>query len=318
MDKVIYVVGPTAVGKTELALRLAKKFNGELVNADSVQVYKGLDIISGKDISSDSQFKVLSKLSTSEYTVGYFTDNLVPIYLLDVVSPDQAFSVAQFQILGEKVISYIQSIGKTPIIVGGTGLYVKALTDGISTKDVPHNEYLRKKLENLSIEELQKMLSEKKLNSMNESDNKNTRRLIRAIEIEKFGQEDISVRRPQPTSTSIQIGLMLDRQKLKDKISKRVDLRMKNGALEEAEKLFLKYDSLTPQVKNTSGYKQIFSFLKKEITLEEAIKQWKISEYQLSKKQMTWFKKDKRINWFDSEGDDFEAKIDLKIHEFIL
>lgn len=312
MDKVICVVGPTAVGKTALAFKLAKKFNGELVNADSVQVYKGLDIISGKDISNDLPFTFLKELSISDLTVGYFNVDSTPIYLLDVVSPISSFSVAQFQSLGEKVISHIISKGKTPIIVGGTGLYIKSLIDGIPTKDISFDQNLRYKLERLSVEELQKILSVKKLSSMNESDIKNKRRLMRAIEIEQSGPVPILPKPAQGISV-IQVGLSSNREQLKQRISKRVDERIKNGALNEAKKLFHIYEKLSPQVKNANGYKQLFAFLKDEITLDEAIERWKISEYQLSKNQMTWFKKDKRVEWFDVENENYKVELNIRL-----
>ncbi len=279
MDKIIYVVGPTGIGKTALAFRLAKKFNGELVNADSVQIYKGLDIVSGKDNPKNSS---------------------TPIHLLDVVSPTEAFSVSQFQKLGEDIINQILSKNKTPIVVGGTGLYIKSLIDGIPTKDIPYDSNLRLALQDLSIDRLQSKLSKKKLEQMNESDRKNKRRLIRAIEIEKSGFKKFITTIPFPTAQHLQIGLKTEREILKERIDKRVDERVKNGALEEAENLFKNYRNLTEQVKNTNGYKQLFMFLKNEISLNEATKRWKISEHRLAKNQMTWFEKDKRINWFDS------------------
>lgn len=276
MDRIIYIVGPTGVGKTALAFHLAKKLNGELVNADSVQVYKGLDIVSGKDNPDDAN-----------------------IQLLDVASPFEPFSVSHFQKLGERAIGNILSESKLPIVVGGTGLYIKSLVDGIPTKDIPYDSNLRSGLEHLSINDLQKKLSEKRLAQMNESDKKNKRRLIRAIEIEKSGFRTYAVTVPFPTVKHIQIGLHAERQIINERIDKRVDERVKNGALDEVKMLFNNYDKLSEQVKNTNGYKQLFQYLNNDLTLDEAINEWKTSEHQLAKNQMTWFMKDKRIKWFD-------------------
>lgn len=295
MDTVIYIVGPTGVGKTALAANLAKKFNGELINADSVQVYEGLDIISGKDHPKD-----------------------VSLNLLDVVTPSEPFSVSHFQKLGEETISKILLENKLPIVVGGTGLYIKSLIDGIPTKDVRSDDSLRSKLESLSVEDLQKMLTPKKLEKMNDSDRKNKRRLIRAVEIEKAGFQDYSITIPFPRINHLQIGLFTERQIINKRIDKRVEERLRKGALEEALRLFSEYESLTEQVKNTNGYKQLFEYLRGNIALDEAANKWKISEHQLAKNQMTWFKKDSRINWFNINDKDFEAGIEELVKRSIL
>lgn len=297
MQTIIYIVGPTAIGKTALAFRIAKKLNSELVNADSVQVYGGLDIISGKDKPQNST---------------------IPIHLLDAVSPTESFSVSQFQKLGEDVIDQILLKNKIPVVVGGTGLYVKSLIDGIPTKDIPYDKNLRLELENLSVDELQKKLSKKRLLQMNESDSKNKRRLIRAIEIEKSAFQKFITTIPFPTTQHLQIGLRAGREIIKERISKRVDVRVKNGALDEARGLFKDYKNLTVQVKNTNGYKQLFQYLNKELTFDEAVEKWKISEHQLAKNQMTWFGKDKRIKWFDITKRGFEADINKEIERFLI
>lgn len=288
MNKAVVVVGPTAVGKTALALKIAEKFNGALISADSVQVFKSLDIISGKD---------KNELLGTE------------VYLIDVVSPFESFSVSQFENLGKEFIKKIVLSGKLPIIVGGTGLYIKSLIDGIRTSNIAPDLKLREELENFSLDRLQKILkelSEKTFNEMNESDIKNRRRLIRKIELVK--NERTEEEGEKNNFEFLQIGLELPREEIRKKIDLRVGSRVKMGAEEEALGLFKNYKNLTQQVKDANGYKQLFEHFLGRTTIEEALEKWKTSEYRHAKNQMTWFKKDKRIKWFEADKKDlFEA-----------
>lgn len=296
MKKAVVIVGPTAVGKTSLAVYFVEKYEGALISADSVQVFKSLDIISGKD---------KKELTGLEY------------HMIDIVSPNESFSVSQFEKLASKTLD---TITKTPIIVGGTGLYVKAIMDGLDTVGVKPDKKLRRELEGYSLEEIQKKLKSldnKIWEEMNESDSKNKRRLIRKIEILMNGKWQ-KVKGKKREMEFLQIGLELSREELKKRIDERVEERLKMGALKEAKSLFQSYDKLTPQVKDANGYKQLFECLTGKNTLSEAIEKWKLSEYKHAKNQMTWFKKDKRIEWFDvSKKGAFEA-IDAKIKEFLI
>lgn len=300
MNKAVVIVGPTAVGKTALAVKIAKEFKGALVSADSVQVFKSLDIISGKDKDE-------------------FLD--VEIYLIDVVSPFEPFSVSQFEKLGKGFIKEITLSGKLPIIVGGTGLYVKSLIDGISTSSVAPDLKLRNNLENLSLAELQKMLkklSAEAFNGMNESDIKNKRRLIRKIEILSTRIKNHELRiKNNDGFEFLQIGLELPREELRKRIDLRVDKRIKEGALKEAKDLFKNYEKLTQQVKDANGYKQLFEYFLGKTTIEQAMEKWKISEYRHAKNQMTWFKKDKRILWFDADKKNLFEAVSSKIDTFM-
>lgn len=300
MNKAVVIVGPTAVGKTALAVKIAKEFKGALVSADSVQVFKSLDIISGKDKDE-------------------FLD--VEIYLIDVVSPFEPFSVSQFEKLGKGFIKEITLSGKLPIIVGGTGLYVKSLIDGISTSSVAPDLKLRNNLENLSLAELQKMLkklSAETFNGMNESDIKNKRRLIRKIEILSTRIKNHELRiKNNDGFEFLQIGLELPREELRKRIDLRVDKRIKEGALKEAKDLFKNYEKLTQQVKDANGYKQLFEYFLGKTTIEQAMEKWKISEYRHAKNQMTWFKKDKRILWFDADKKNLFEAVSSKIDTFM-
>ncbi len=319
MQKIVYIVGPTASGKTDLALEIAKKYSGELVSADSVQVYKGLDIISGKDIPEGYSFVPLPQFSKEEIYAGYFSNSsLPPIYLLDLVEPRFSFTVTHYQDLASKIVDFIAQKDKLPIVVGGTGLYVNSLIHRLDVVPEPNYE-LRKKLTGLTVTELQEALNNldnKKLNSMNQSDRSNPRRLIRAIEVIS-NSHHIQPTTYNPSTESLAIGLMCDREILKSRIDLRVAKRFEQGAIEEVKKLFEDYDNLSPQVKDANGYKQLFSYLRNEVDLEEAIYRWKISEYRHAKNQMTWFKKYGNVVWFDIQDKDYKVDIEKEIDEFL-
>ena len=286
MKKIVCIVGPTAVGKTAIAFELANLLKGTLVSADSVQVFKGLDIISGKDLPEGYT-----------YNAGYYSYNGSPsICLLDVVEPTVSFNATQYQKLASGYIDQIISQKKIPIIVGGTGLYIKSLTEGLDVEVAPDLR-LRESLEKLSLEELQKLLPKEKIESLNASDIKNKRRLIRAVEI-LSGKKEVSPKQKNEFDSLI-VGLKCDRETLKKRIDIRVDERLKNGGLEEVAKLFQRYDSLAQQVKDANGYKQLFQYFLGDSTFDEAIYRWQISEYRHAKNQMTWFEKYGNVEWYN-------------------
>lgn len=292
------IVGPTAVGKTSLAVKIAKEFDGALLSADSVQVFKTLDIISGKDKEEISD---------------------ISAFLLDVVSPFESFSVSQFENLAKESIVSIISSNKLPVIVGGTGLYVKSIVDGIDTALVKPDQKLRDLLDKLSVQDLQKRLNalDKDLfGSLNDSDRMNKRRLIRKIEILK-NRKKVDVGAKKRNLEFLQIGLELSREDIKKNIDVRVDERIKNGGLDEVRNLFNDYDDLTPQVKDANGYKQLFEHFLGVTSLDEAILKWKLSEYKHAKNQMTWFKKDTRIKWFLADRRDLFESIKMDIDTFL-
>lgn len=307
-NKVVFIVGPTAVGKTDLALDIARTFNGELISSDSVQVFKGLDIISGKDLPP-------------EYThyAGYYHSHSGPsIHLLDVVNPTDSFSVEEFRKLARKSIQDIFERKRAPVVVGGSGLYVKALIDGLSIGVGP-DEKLREELGKLGAMQLQNMLQDinkNQLEQMNESDRANPRRLIRKIELNKAKNIN-NVTETNTVHDHYMVGLKCDRELLKKRIDKRVENRLEQGAIDEVRKLFTNYAELTQQVKDANGYKQLFSWLKGEVTFEEAIYRWKISEYRHAKNQMTWFRKYGNVEWCDIYDKNFREKIMQKVSRFL-
>ncbi|RJQ27713.1 tRNA (adenosine(37)-N6)-dimethylallyltransferase MiaA [Candidatus Parcubacteria bacterium] len=324
MNKVLFVVGPTASGKTSLALDLAPKINGVILNADSRQVYKGLDIISGKDIPDKAEFvKTENPTKNKKYNVGYYKFNSTPVYLLDLVTPTYEFNVYDYLDITIPTIDKVIGLDKIPIVVGGTGFYIKALLDGIATVNIPQDKKLRKRFEGLQIEELQKIIKKKdpeKFLKMNESDFQNKRRLIRAIEIaqyvKKVGKREGKIAKLENMSVLI-IGLTATREIINERIDERVEKRITQGALDEAKKLFDNYKNLSEQVKTGGGYRDLFEYLKGNIALEEAVEKWKVTEHHIAKKQIVWFQKDKRIKWFDITENKFEIKVKKIIDKWL-
>ncbi|MCJ7793250.1 MAG: tRNA (adenosine(37)-N6)-dimethylallyltransferase MiaA, partial [Candidatus Marinimicrobia bacterium] len=233
MGRLLIICGPTATGKTSLGIHLAKKFNGEIISADSRQVYKGMDIGTGKDIEN-------GKWIMDNGKSGHWEVEEIPVWMLDVVEPNQEFSVAQYVELAQKIIEDLWQRKKTPIIVGGTGFYIKGLIDGIETLGVEPNWELRKRLEKLSVRKLFDILARldsSKAASMNASDRKNPRRLIRAIEIaSKSRRLKTEDRKQKMTAEILWIGLKGEFKELYQRIDERVDKQVKIGAEEEVKK----------------------------------------------------------------------------------
>lgn len=276
MSKLLIICGPTATGKTALAVKLAKKFNGELISADSRQVYKGMDIGTGKDYESLEG---------------------IPIWMYDVVAPNEEFSVSHFAILARKAVADIVKRKKLAIVIGGTGLYIKALTDPFETVDVPPDKILREKLAHASVGEIQDMISPDILGVMNQSDMQNPRRLIRKIEIEKAGKSKIK----RVGYNTLSIGLTATMSFLYKRIDKRVNERVEKGARMEVERLRKQYSWDVPAM-SALGYRQWRE-------PEGAIERWKLDEHAYARRQMTWFKKQPGIVWFDITDSRLVSKV---------
>lgn len=282
MEKLLVIVGPTATGKTKLAIHLSKALDGEIVSADSRQAYRYMDIGTGKRENPKSEAR-------SPKILGY-----------DLVRPDENFSVKKYVDFAYKTISEIYQKGKLPILVGGTGLYVKAVVDGLARINVPRDKELRRKLESKNVEELYKILKEKDLNkalSLNDSDRYNPRRLVRALEVVYSNEVDTWSEDIIKFDDVLWIGLTTSSDELNKRIDKRVDERVKMGFEEEVE--FLKKSGYWEGVtKDTLGYREW-----------PDVERWKTAEHQYAKRQMTWFKKDSRLKWFDIGVSNYQKEV---------
>jgi tRNA dimethylallyltransferase len=312
-NKLLVICGPTATGKTSLALRLAKKFNAEVISADSRQVYKQMDIGTGKDLPPDSKFVIVGN------GLGYHEVNGVRIWGYDLVSPKKEFSVSSYLKFAVRVLSDIKKRNKLPIIVGGTGFYIKAIVDDIPTINVPKNPKLREKLAEKSVEFLYESLSQVdplRAASLNFSDKNNPRRLTRAIEISQYSIDHHSpINRliGETDFDTLFVGLTAPKNILDLAISKRVDLRIKNGFEGEVKNLLKSGVTWSDQSMMSLGYRQWREYMEGTVKKEVALSEWKKEERKYAKRQIVWFKKDKRINWFNFSETDYQKKVEKMI-----
>ncbi len=278
--KVLVIVGPTASGKTSLSIELAKKFDGEVISADSRQVYRGLDIGTGK--------------VTTEEMQG------IPHHLLDVAEPIDTYTVADFVRDGRNATDGILSRGKLPVVVGGTFLYVDALLGKISTPEVPPNEMLRAKLELLTKETLFKMLEDRDPERALRIDKSNKRRLIRALEIiDAIGV--VPKAQSEELYNTLTIGIDIEKETLQKNIHDRLISRIQKGMIEEVQSLHTKGLSYERLKELGIEYKYIAEYLEAKISKEEMLSQIEIKSRQYAKRQMTWLKRDKTIEWISSD-----------------
>lgn len=298
MKKLLVICGPTATGKTDLALYLAQKFNGEIVSADSRQVYKYMDIGTGKDLPSDSKYKFVNKKIG-----GYFENKKTKIWGYDLALPGEQFSVSGYSRIVKNIIRDIYLRKKLPILVGGTGLYIKSIVDGIDTSAVPTNEYIRSSLNKYSVDDLFTKLSEldpMRAASLNHSDKKNPRRLVRAIEIADFNIKKGSSKFKKPINfdSVLFIGLNDSIKNLSNSIENRIKTRLDKGFLDELNSLRNQGIDWNAQSMSALGYLHWKDYFEGRVTLNDVLARWLTDETHYAKRQMTWFKKDKRINWF--------------------
>lgn len=300
--KVVVIVGPTASGKTAVSIELAKKINGEIISADSMQIYKDMDIGSAKPTKEEMQG--------------------IPHYMIDVVEANEVFNVAKYKEMAEECIEKILAKNKVPIIVGGTGLYVSTLTKGVEFSDIENDLEYRDELTKISLEEngvdkLFDMLKGIDPEAAEIIDKNNVRRVIRALEIYKVtGKTKTQVDRESIKELKYDykvFGLNWDRQELYERIDKRVDIMLDMGLLDEVKKVNEK--GISPTALQGLGYKEIIEYFNNEITLEEAIEKIKQETRRYAKRQMTWFKKDKNIVWIDAKDRDYVVDYIYKIIE---
>lgn len=286
--KIIVICGPTASGKTALSIELAKKINGEIVSADSMQIYQDMDIGSAKPTKEEKQG--------------------IKHYMLDFVSPKERYSVAEYKKQAEQAIQEILQKGKTPIIVGGTGLYVNSLIYGIEYQDTKIDEAYRKQLEKIAEEEgLQtlyeqaKAIDKQAMETISPNDKK---RIIRVLEIYKETgttktQQEIESRKNGVKYDYTVFAIDMNRNVLYERINKRVDLMLEQGLIEEVQNIMKKYSEY-PTAMQALGYKEIKQYLEGTLTKEEAIERIKQETRRYAKRQLTWFRKNKETIWLDA------------------
>lgn len=277
-NTLIAIVGATASGKSDLGVRLAKRFDGEIVSADSRQVYKGLDIGSGK--------------ITRKEMMG------IPHHLLDVASPKRVFSVGIYQKLALKKIGQIQKRGKLPILVGGTPFYVYAVVDGYVFPEVKPNPTLRKALERLGIEQLFAKLKKLDLRRSETIEQKNKRRLIRALEIVMTtGKPVPELKKTTPPFDVLMIGIKRSPEELKKLIHARLVMRLKQGMIEEVDQLHKSGLSWNRLEELGLEYRFVAQYLQNKISYEEMVDSLEKAINDFARRQMVWFKRDPRIHW---------------------
>lgn len=289
MEKVIVICGPTASGKTGLSIELAKRINGEIVSADSMQIYQEMDIGTAKPTREEQQG--------------------IKHYLMDFVSPKERYSVADYKKDAKQAIKEILGKGKTPIIVGGTGLYVDSLIYEIEYPNIEFDENYRKELEKrVETEGLEKLYEEAKqidseaIQKISQNDEK---RILRILEIYhatgKTKTEQEIESRKNPVEYDYQVyALKWDREKLYERINKRVDLMLEQGLVEEVKGILKRYQKF-PTAMQGLGYKEVVEFLEGNITEEEMIEKIKMETRRYAKRQMTWFRKNKQTIWLDGQ-----------------
>jgi len=286
MDKLIAIIGPTAVGKTRLAIQLASRYNGEIINADSRQIYRRMNIGTAKPDSADLA--------------------VVPHYLVDIIEPDQEFSLAEYQRLANSAIGDIQARGKIPFLVGGSGLYVWAVLEGwVVPKIAPDTAFrrgLEARAEKGQADELFQKLKLVDPAAAQSIDPRNIRRVIRALEVNKLSEKSFSQlqqKQPPPFQTLI-IGLTADRKVLYSRADERVDNMIKQGFVEEVDALVKMGYTLDLPALSSIGYREIGQYLQGGTTLDEALYKIKTGTHRFIRHQYAWFRlKDERIKWFD-------------------
>jgi tRNA dimethylallyltransferase len=295
MQQMITILGPTASGKTPLAAALAQHVGGEIISADSRQVYRRMDIGTGKDLG--------------DYTLNIKHETLkIPYHLIDICEPGTKYNLFQYQQDFFDAYQAIQGRGAVPILCGGTGLYIEAVLKGYKLSPVPQNQALRDSLEGLSLLELTEMLTELKARTgsvmHNKTDVDSCQRAIRAIEIETYNLENPVPRRELPPVPSLIIGVNIDRELRREKITRRLKARLEEGMIDEVKGLLA--EGIPPEDLIYYGleYKFVTEYITGRLTYDEMFTRLEIAIHQFAKRQMTWFRGMERrgftIHWIDA------------------
>lgn len=290
-DNLLVLMGPTAIGKTSISVELAKQLDGEIISADSMQIYKYMDIGTAK--------------IKKEETQG------IKHHMIDIVYPDEDYSVQNFQRQGKNLIRDINSKDKLAMLVGGTGLYINSLTYKLNFAGVAKDEEIRNKYENLALKHGNKYLHEKLYDIDRKSYEKinvrDLKRIVRALEIYEITGKTMSeynkdFRKPNDEYNLKMFCLNMNRKKLYERINLRVDQMIQEGLIEEVKEILnMGYDKNLTSLK-AIGYKEIIMYLEGEISIEEAIEMIKKSSRNYAKRQLTWFRRDDRIEWIDIDN----------------
>jgi len=340
MKKLLVIVGPTGTGKTALGIDLAKKFNGEIVSADSRQIYIGMDIGTGKRPVSSKiarSYSMPSELrSEAEYSAvlrplrglqnlklekhkGYWAVAGIPIHLYDLITPDKTFSVAEYQQHSYKVIDEIHKKEKLPILVGGTGLYVQAVVEGLKIPKAPPDKNLRAHLESQPLPTLVSKLDKVDPITASKVDKQNPRRIIRALEVYYQTGEPISKLKDKfkVGFDSLQIGLTAPRETLYHRVDQRIEEWFNEGFVDEVKNLLANgYREDLPAM-TSLGYRQVIMYLAGKISLEEAKQRIKWEHHSYIRRQITWFRKMREVTWFNIEEANFRQKINKLVGDWL-
>ena len=297
MQKMITILGPTASGKTPVAARLAAEIGGEIISADSRQVYRRMDIGTGKDLGD---YVVRSQESG--------VSRQIPYHLIDIREPGTKYNLFEYQQDFFDAYEAIQSRGAVPILCGGTGLYIEAVLKGYHLSPVPQNQALRDSLEGKSLAELTQILTDLKAktgsNMHNTTDVDSCQRAIRAIEIETYNIEHPTPRRELPPVESVIIGIDIDRELRREKITRRLKARLEEGMVEEVKALLDEGIPTDDLIYYGLEYKFVTEYLTGQITYDEMFTRLEIAIHQFAKRQMTWFRGMERrgfkIHWVDA------------------
>ena len=283
--KIVAIVGPTASGKTGLSIALTQRYNGEIVSADSRQIYREMTIGTAKPTKSEMQ--------------------TIPHHLIDTKEPNEDYTVAEYKVDAERAIRDILARKKLPILIGGTGLYVKAVVDNLDIPAIKANPELRQRIENdirrNGLDAAFKELVEHDPEAAYIVDPKNPRRVVRALEVAILTGEPFTAQRKkhEPIFNALRIGINPPPDILRERIDRRIDLMMQDGLVDEVLNLTEKYGGECAAF-DAIGYREIIDYLHDKISLQKAVEDMKLNTWHYAKRQITWFKRDKEIHWVEN------------------